>query len=89
MLPPGRAMLTTKPLPTGSSIVGITMGIVFVAFWVANPAAVFAATMTSTLRRTTSSANSGKSFRRAMAPAPLDCNVAAFDVAEVAKSFYE
>jgi len=24
-----------------------------------------------------------------MAPAPLDCNVAAFDVAEVAKSFHE
>jgi hypothetical protein len=30
-----------------------------------------------------------ESFRRAMAPAPLDCDVAAFDVAEVAKSFDE
>ena len=30
-----------------------------------------------------------ESFRRAMAPTPLDCNVAAFDVAEVAKSFHE
>jgi hypothetical protein len=30
--PPGRARLETSPVPTGSIVVGITIGIVLVAF---------------------------------------------------------
>ena len=35
-LPPGRARLATKPAPTGSPALAITMGMVVVAFFAAN-----------------------------------------------------
>ena len=34
-LPPGRARLATKPMPTGSASCAITMGMVVVAFFAA------------------------------------------------------
>ncbi len=37
-LPPGRARLATRPAPTGSAAVAITMGMVVVAFLAANAA---------------------------------------------------
>jgi hypothetical protein len=40
MLPPGRARLVTTPLPRGSPIVPITMGIVGVACFAASEASV-------------------------------------------------
>ena len=39
-LPPGRARLATKPAPTGSAAVVITMGMVVVALFAANAGAV-------------------------------------------------
>ena len=39
MLPPGRARLATRPLPTGSGAIANTIGIVEVACFIARPAA--------------------------------------------------
>src|SRR5579863_177065 len=57
-LPPGRARLLTSPVPSGSPADVMTMGIVAVACLAASGASVPAATITSTLRRTNSAANS-------------------------------
>src|SRR2546427_7256360 len=89
IFPPGRAMLATNPALTGSAIVGMTIGIVPVARWAAYPAGLFAATMTSTLRRTTSAANSGN---RSVVPPPQRHSTVmflAFDVAEVTQPLEE
>src|SRR5262245_39140422 len=59
-LPPGRAKLAIRPSATGSTEVVITMGMVVVAFFVANTGAVDVPTMTSTLRRTSSATSSGR-----------------------------
>ena len=59
-LPPGRARLATKPTPTGSPALVITMGMVVVAFLAANAGRVPATTIRSTLRRTSSAASSGR-----------------------------
>jgi hypothetical protein len=58
MFPPGRAKLATKPLPTGSVSCAMTMGIVEVASLRGRVTAGPGETMTSILRRTSSSANS-------------------------------
>ncbi len=55
MFPPGRARLSTTPLVTGSDTFPKTIGIVRVAFLAARTPFVDAVTMTSTLRRTSSS----------------------------------
>ena len=59
ILPPGRARLAIKPIPTGSPAFAITMGIVVVAFFAANAAGVARTTIKSTFRRTRSAASSG------------------------------
>ena len=59
-LPPGRARLGTKPTPTGSPGLAITMGTVVVTFLAANADGVSVATIKSTLRRTRSVANSSR-----------------------------
>jgi hypothetical protein len=59
IFPPGRARLETSPLPTGSGAAANTMGIVALAFLAAKIALPPGVTMTSTLRRTSSSARSG------------------------------
>ena len=59
-LPPGRARLLTSPVPSGSPADVMTMGIVAVACLAARGASVPAATITSTLRLTSSAANSGR-----------------------------
>jgi len=55
-LPPGRARLATKPVPTGSPAAAKTMRMTDVACLAATTAAVADVTMTSTLRRTNSAA---------------------------------
>ena len=57
--PPGRARFVTIPLPKGSPMVPMTMGIVVVACFAASTASVPQVTMTSTLRPTRSFASSG------------------------------
>ena len=57
--PPGRARLATNSVATGLATAGITMGIVAVACLAARAPGVPWATMTSTLRRTSSAASSG------------------------------
>ena len=59
-LPPGRARLATKPAPTGSAALVITMGMVVVALFAANAAVPPVTTIRSTLRRTKSAASSGR-----------------------------
>ena len=59
-LPPGRARLATRPAPTGSPALAITMGMVVVAFLAANAGGVPVTTIRSTLRRTKSAASSGR-----------------------------
>src|SRR5262245_59693136 len=56
MLPPGRARLATRPLPTGSPAVAKTMGMIDVACFVARVCGVPDVTMTLTLSRTNSAA---------------------------------
>ena len=58
-LPPGRARVATNPRPTGSPPVAMTIGMLVVAFFAARAAGLPAVTTTSTLRRTSSSANVG------------------------------
>jgi hypothetical protein len=59
-LPPGRARLATRPLPTGSPATANTIGITDVACLAATTGAVAPVTMTSTLGRTNSAAISAK-----------------------------
>src|SRR5215467_1964021 len=59
-LPPGRARLATKPAPTGSGKLVITMGMVLDAPFAANGVGPPEATIRSTLRRTRSAASSGR-----------------------------
>jgi len=59
-LPPGRARLATKPAATGSPAFVITIGMVAVTRLAANADPVDAPTMTSTLSRTSSVANSDR-----------------------------
>src|SRR5262249_18319981 len=59
-LPPGRAKLATRPVPTGSPAAAKTIGMTDVACLAATIAAVADVTMTSTLRRTNSAAISSK-----------------------------
>ena len=58
-LPPGRARLATKPAPTGSPALAITMGMEVVARLAANTAVVPETTIGSTFKRTKSAASSG------------------------------
>src|SRR5262249_49066711 len=99
MLCPGRPRLSTKPLPTGSLDAAMTIGIVAVAFCAALITGVSPATMTSTLRCTTSAASSarrptsppprprrqrGEAADLAAREPPFDREVAPFDVTELA-----
>jgi len=58
-LPPGRARLATTPVAIGSMAATNTIGIVRVAFLAAGTGGVPDATITSTLRPTSSAAASG------------------------------
>jgi len=57
MFPPGRAKLATNPLPTGSLLAVITMGMLWVACRTARTACEPPATITSTFRLTSSAAS--------------------------------
>ncbi len=60
MFPPGCARLATNPLPTGSVSCAMTIGIVEVASFTTRVSVGPGETMTSTLRRTSSAASSGR-----------------------------
>ena len=60
--PPGRGRLATSPVAMGSPVSAMTIGISRVACCAARAVGVNQATMTSTLRRTSSAANSGSRF---------------------------
>ena len=57
MFPPGRAKLATNPLPTGSLLAVITMGMLWVACWTARTACEPPATITLTFRLMSSAAS--------------------------------
>ena len=59
-LPPGRAKLATRPLPTGSPAVANTIGITDVACFAARTVGVLCVRITSTFSRTNSAAISEK-----------------------------
>ena len=59
-LPPGRLKLSTRPILTGSAPVPNTIGMVLVAAFAANDAAVSQATITATPWLTSSPASEGK-----------------------------
>ena len=77
-LPPGRARLATRPVPTGSPAVPKTIGMTDVACFDAMTAAVPAVTMTSTLSWTTQP-RFRQDARLSLCPAVLDCDRATFD----------
>ena len=58
-LPPGCARLVTRPVPTGSTELVITMGMVLLAPFAADGVAPPEVTITSTFSRTRSAASSG------------------------------
>ena len=60
MFPPGRARLSTSPLPTGSAATASTIGRVLVARLAAKPARVLSTTSTSTWRRSNSATRSAR-----------------------------
>src|ERR1700736_1510376 len=55
--PPGRGRLATRPMPTGSPVSAMTIGISRVACFAARVVGVNQVTIISTLRRTSSAAN--------------------------------
>jgi hypothetical protein len=63
-LPPGRARLATRLLPTGSATAANTIGMTDVACFAATTFAVACVTMTSTLSRTNSATISGGRSKR-------------------------
>ena len=74
-LPPGRAKLSTKPVPTGSPATAKTIGMTDVACLAATIAEFPDVTMTSTLRRTYSAAISAK---RSSSPSAHRYSIATF-----------
>ena len=86
MLPPGRASPAANPSPTGSPAKAMTIGMVRVACWTARTAVVGPATITSTLRRTSSSARSWKPLEAAVRVARLEEKVLPLDVPERAEA---
>ena len=67
MLPPGRARLSTTPMPTGSATAANTIGMADVPCFAARIFAVACVTMTSTLSRTNSAMISGERSKRVSA----------------------
>src|SRR6266700_3434528 len=61
--PPGRGRLATSPVPTGSPVSAMTIGISSVACFAARAVGVNHVTIISILRRTSSAANSGSRSR--------------------------
>src|SRR5262245_36901144 len=75
MFPPGCARLAISPVPTGSGLVTMTMGIALVAFLAAWAAGSPAVTRTSSLRRISSANTSGSFSDR---PAAYRCSMTMF-----------
>src|SRR6516165_7390000 len=86
-LPPGRARLATRPVPTGLPEAAMTIGIVAVACLAAIAASVPLVMIKSTSRRINSVARSGKAIIRSLGRAVFDNKVVTFDISEVAQTF--
>jgi hypothetical protein len=86
MLPPGRDMLATSPLFTGSATRVITIGIAAVAFLAARAAEVFTARMTSTMSRYEFICQSGESLVLPSRMPRLNRDVFALNVTKLAES---
>ena len=89
MLPPGRARLSTNPVPIGSDTPAMMMGIVFVEFFAALIAGVETATIRSTLERTSSLAISGRRSSFSSAYRYSMVMRSPFDVAQFPQTFLE
>ena len=89
MLPLGFAKLATKPLPITSLPLTMTMGIVAVASLAARISPDPTATMTSTLMRTNSAAMTLLALAICSPDAPVNDDVFAFDVTQVAQTLAE
>jgi len=87
-LPPGRARLAMSPVPTGSPAGAMTIGIWFVARFAACTAGVWEATMTSTFRRTSSAAKSGRRVCFPSAP-QFDYYVLTLNISKFMQPFAE
>jgi hypothetical protein len=77
-LPPGRARVAIKPVPTGSPEVVITMGMKVVAPFAADGGGPPEVTIRSTLSRTRSAASSGRRSR-SLRESVLDGNILSLD----------
>src|ERR1700730_13828922 len=83
--PPGRGRLATSPVPTGSPVSAMTIGISRVACFAARAVGVNQVTMTSTLRRTSSAANSGSPVEVSSRRSKLKSNVLPLDIPQIAQ----
>src|SRR6516165_10075796 len=85
MLPPGRARLMTRPLPTGSVELAMTIGIAVIVRFKVGRAAIRAVTITSHKLR----GDFGDPFVLSLDGAPLDDKILSFDISQVAHALYE
>src|ERR1700736_1823659 len=81
--PPGRGRLATSPVPTGSPVSAMTIGISCVACFAARAVGVNHVTIISILRRTSSAANSGSRSR--CPSADRNSNVLPLDIPQIAQ----
>src|ERR1700730_1314241 len=84
-LPPGRAKLSTSPLPTGSESATTTMGMVLVACFATFAPSPVTATIMSTLLSTSSCASARNRLLGATPAFQFD--VLAFEVTKIVKCF--
>ena len=89
MLPPGRAKLEMRPVPTGSPAGAMTIGISVVACLAAVTAGVCEATMMSTLSRTSSSASPRRQIWLSFCRAELELDGLPLDIAMLAQPLLE
>src|SRR5262244_3964274 len=86
--PPGRPRLSTKPAPTGSPTMAMTMGVVRVAFLTALVAGVPPVTITSTCDPTSSAARSSR-FDPILSAFPLEGDGSSLDIPKVLQALHE
>ena len=88
-LPPGRARLATKPAPTGSVELVITIGMVLVVFFAANGVGPPEATIRSTFRLTNSALKLRQALKLLFGKSILDDNILSLNPAELAQLLAE
>jgi hypothetical protein len=88
-VPPGRARLETRPVPTGSPAVANTIGMVVVTCFAARTGGVVWVIMTSTLSRTNSAAISAKRSLRPSAHRTSISTLRPYDPTKFAQPLHE